>query len=91
MITRDDCFLNMEFHAEGGCTITVGPRGGVKTHMEIWRVNGAPKAWVRKSDVRVPVKHGMYDYGYVNWPTDAGLWHTRENCPVIKHFQNGDN
>ena len=31
-----------------------------------WRVNGAVKTWkTRPSEVKIPVKHGMYDYGYV--------------------------
>jgi hypothetical protein len=83
MITRDEALNASEFHAEGGCTKSVGPRGGVTTHMEIWRVKGSPKTWKRKDDVRVPVKYGMYDYGYVNWPDDRYHWHTRESCPLL--------
>ena len=31
-----------------------------------WRVNGKPKTWkTRLGEVRVPVKHGLYQYGYV--------------------------
>ena len=31
-----------------------------------WRVNGAVKTWkTRPDDVRVPIKHGMWDYDYV--------------------------
>lgn len=88
MIDSRDVQHESEFHAEGGCTVTVGPRGGVKTTMEIWRVNGQVKSWKRRPDLRVPVKHGMYDYSYVNWPVDRALWHTREACPVIRYFQN---
>jgi len=31
-----------------------------------WKVNGAPKTWkTRPDEVRVPVKHGLYNYGYI--------------------------
>lgn len=31
-----------------------------------WRVNGKPKTWkTRPDEVRVPLKHGLYDYGYL--------------------------
>lgn len=31
-----------------------------------WRVNGKPKQWVRAPErVSIPVKHGLYWYGYV--------------------------
>jgi hypothetical protein len=31
-----------------------------------WRVNGQPKTWKRDpSRVQVPVKHGLYTFGYV--------------------------
>lgn len=31
-----------------------------------WRVNGKPKTWKRSLDrVHVPLKHGMYDFGYL--------------------------
>lgn len=32
-----------------------------------WRVNGAPKTWkTRPTDVRVPLKHGLYSFGYLD-------------------------
>jgi hypothetical protein len=31
-----------------------------------WRVNGAVKFWkTRPKEFRIPVKHGMYDFGYI--------------------------
>ena len=31
-----------------------------------WKVNGIPRTWVRKPGrVQVPVKHGLYSYGYL--------------------------
>ncbi len=33
---------------------------------EQWRVNGKVKTWKRSPDrVRIPVKHGLYDYDYL--------------------------
>ena len=33
---------------------------------ERWRVNGQVKTWqTRPQDVRVPIKHGLYDYDYL--------------------------
>ncbi len=89
MITRQDATDENEFHAEGGCTVTVGPRGGVKVRMEIWRTNGAPKEWKRNDNVRTPVKYGMRSYSYVLWPSDAHLWHTRANCPILNRQKEG--
>ncbi len=38
-----------------------------------WRVNGKPKTWVtRPGEVRVPIKHGLYDFDYVT-ETDLAL------------------
>ena len=87
MITKQDVLTETEFHAEGGCSTTVEPRGGVKNHIEVWRVNGAVKTWKRRDDVIMPVKWGMGygrgSYSYVRWPQDAHLWHTRAACPVL--------
>jgi hypothetical protein len=31
-----------------------------------WKVNGKVKTWKRSPErVQVPVKHGLYDYGYI--------------------------
>jgi len=31
-----------------------------------WRVNGVVQTWkTRPNEFKVPVKHGMYDYGYI--------------------------
>ena len=31
-----------------------------------WRVNGKPKIWKRSpKQVQVPIKHGLYSYGYI--------------------------
>jgi hypothetical protein len=34
---------------------------------ERWKVNGKVKTWVRSPDkVKVPIKHGLYDYAYLD-------------------------
>ena len=34
--------------------------------MTKWRVTGNPKTWKRdESRVKVPVKHGLYNHGYI--------------------------
>jgi hypothetical protein len=34
--------------------------------MSRWKVTGIPKVWVRDtSRVKVPVKHGIYNHGYI--------------------------
>lgn len=89
-ITREDALSEMEFHANGGCTIEIGPRGGITKTMEVWRVNGRAHTWIRNENVRVPVKFGFRGtYSYVLWPAEASCWHTREACPVIRAFQTG--
>jgi hypothetical protein len=36
------------------------------TGMVKWKVTGKPKIWKRDaSRVKVPVKHGLYDHGYI--------------------------
>lgn len=31
-----------------------------------WKVNGKPKLWkTRPNEVKVPVKHGLYTFGYL--------------------------
>ena len=31
-----------------------------------WRVNGKTKLWkTRPNEIRIPLKHGLYDYGYL--------------------------
>jgi hypothetical protein len=40
-----------------------------------WRVNGKVKFWkTRPNDFKIPVKHGMYDYGYIT-PENVCLFH----------------
>lgn len=41
-------------------------RPGNRNGPERWRVNGKVKTWKRDaSAISVPIKHGLYEYGYV--------------------------
>ena len=43
-----------------------------------WKVNGKVKTWKRDpSGVKVPVKHGMYKYGYL---TEANIHMVEYKC-----------
>ena len=49
-----------------------------------WRVNGKIKTWkTRPGEFRLPVKHGMYDFGYI---TDRNLYmfHFNGDCHACK-------
>lgn len=81
MVTKEQAMTASEFHYYD-CTKTVGPRGGVTIKQEVWRRNGSTKTWKTRPDhFRVPVKHGLYSYGYVDH-TNAHLYHTAEDCPL---------
>lgn len=46
-----------------------------------WRVNGAVKTWkTRPNEFRIPVKHGMYDFDYVD-QDNIGMFHIYGTCP----------
>jgi hypothetical protein len=53
-----------------------------------WRVNGRPKTWKRDQDrVRVPLKHGLYSYDYLDENTLSLL--SLENGEVEEEDKNG--
>lgn len=48
-----------------------------------WRVNGTPKTWKRRPEsVRVPIKRGLYEYGYVDECT-MDCFHHSVDCPNL--------
>lgn len=84
MITKDEALTANEFHYTGKqqCTATTGTRGGVKLSYVKARRNGKTQTWkTRPDEFRVPVKHGLYEYGEITL-SDAENWHTAENCPL---------
>lgn len=84
-LTREQALNAREFHV-GQCTRTVGPRGGVTTHSEVWRRNGGTKTWVTRPDeYSIPIKYGMgygrRGYNYIT-QDQAQHWHCAEDCPL---------
>lgn len=83
MITKEQALTAQEFHEEP-CRRTIGPRGGVKDSVVVWRRNGATKTWkTRPNEFRVPVKYGLYSYGYIDH-ANAKFYHVPEDCPLLK-------
>jgi hypothetical protein len=81
MLTKNDAMTANEFHY-GQCTRTVGPRGGITVHQVVYRRNGATQTWkTRPNEYRIPVKHGMRDYGQIRH-YHADVVHTSANCPL---------
>jgi hypothetical protein len=74
-----------ELH-HGECIKTVGVRGGETLKQEFWRVNGQLKLWKRSPEkFELPLKHGLYNYGYLN-PSNIGNFHLPSECtPTVVH------
>jgi len=90
MITKEqavklgDGTLRGEIHcvAVRCCTNVFGSRGGVKTNRVIARPNGRCQTWkTRPNDFRLPVKHGMYEYGEIT-QDNADCFHLASDCPA---------
>lgn len=82
MITYEQAMTTREFHKEGACTRTVGPRGGVTVKVEVWRRNGKTQTWkTRPGEFRLPIKWGLKCYDAVT-DKDAHLLHVAEECPL---------
>ena len=81
-LTKEEALIADTFHY-GTCTKHVGKRGAIKRDIITYRRNGQTKTWKRNSSrFQVPVKHGLYDYGYVT-DENADMWHTLDNCPAF--------
>lgn len=64
----------------GECKLFIGPRGGQTLKVEAWRVNGAVKLWKKSPErVEIPLKHGLYDYGYID-EGNIGMFHKAVDC-----------
>ena len=82
MVTKEQAQTAHKFHC-GDCTRTVGPRGGVTVAQMVYRRNGRTQTWkTRPTHFSVPVKYGMYEYGYVDH-TNASHFHTLGDCPLL--------
>lgn len=66
MITKDEALVEDNFH-----TNSKRPDGTCYN----WRRNGQTKVWKTKpSTFRIPVKYGLYNYGYIT-PSNAHEFH----------------
>jgi hypothetical protein len=67
---------------EGECIRNVGPRGGVREHVTIWRVSGRVRTWKRDAArIEIPCKHGMYEH-YTFTQHHLSYLHRPEDCPL---------
>lgn len=81
-ITFDQAVTEREFHKNGGCHRSIGPRGGVTETREVWRRNGATKTWKRTpGKLSLPLKWGMRSYDSVN-ESELHLLHLPSECPL---------
>lgn len=75
-ITRDQALNARYFHVDS-C---------LGNKCSVWRRNGQTKTWKRSPErFRIPVKYGMYAYGYIDeTDLDRTDLHTAEDCPHRK-------
>jgi hypothetical protein len=72
---------DIQFHTDK-CRKEIGPRGGVREFVVIWRQNGAIKRWkTRPEEFRIPVKNGLRNYAYITHE-NAHLFHFADECPL---------
>ena len=65
-----------------GCSIEIGPRGGVKEHVTRVRLSGKLRTWKRTPDRwEQPVKYGLYVSMIIN-KDNAHFFHRAEDCPI---------
>jgi hypothetical protein len=73
MITKAQAIDAQYFHENG----TTNSSGGC----QIWRRNGKTKVWkTRPSEFRIPIKWGLYRYGYI-FEATAHEFHVEDDCP----------
>jgi len=67
----------------GKCVKTVGPRGGVTTKVERYRVASSVKTWVtRPGQYQFTVRYGIQKTTSVVTHCDADLLHLESECPI---------
>lgn len=81
-VSKQQAESDDRFHFAARCSSTTGPRGGVKTTVEVWRRNGETKLWkTRPTEFRVPIKFGQRSYSYLD-QGNAHEFHTEAECPL---------
>lgn len=75
--------LNASVFHEDGCTVSYGKTGRAHPDVKLiaWRRNGATQTWkTRPGAFRIPVKHGMYEYGAIYENEHV---HVADDCPAL--------
>jgi len=68
----------------GQCQVVVGPKGGRRSQVEIWRVNGQVKTWSTiPCRFSVPIKRGLRDYGYLT-NVNGRSFHLAGDCQPVE-------
>lgn len=71
MITKQQALTNNYFHMEPFPSTL---------KCKNWRRNGKTKTWkTRPNDFKVPIKHGLYDYAYID-QNNAQIFHLESEC-----------
>lgn len=78
-----DIFHFTGIRNECPCMIKVGPRGAKSVRIVRARVNGKCKTWVKSDRFKLPVVHGLKDFGYIE-DYNAFAFHREEDCPLNK-------
>lgn len=79
---HSDICKDIHYTGKADCARHVGKRGGIKEYVTHARPNGKCQTWKRDPlRFRLPVKHGMYDYGEIT-QDNAGDWHLASDCPL---------
>lgn len=82
MLTQEQALTVHDIHANG-CTRTVGPRGGVKTHIEQYRRASRTKLWKRSPERwEFKVKYGFSSRTYSVNETNVHEFHALTDCPL---------
>lgn len=75
----------------GECIDIVGPKGGLKSKRETWRVNGRAQTWKRDpARFSVPLKYGFNGpYTYLT-QDNAEDFHLASECKPVIHKRDRD-
>lgn len=71
MITKEQALTANYFQEV--TAVSINPPLNTHTKQRQWRRNGKTKVWKsadRSEHFRVPVKHGLYSYGYIEYTFD---------------------
>jgi len=76
-LTMDEAIA---FASERNATFAMNDEKNADGTAVRWRVNGKVKTWkTRPGEFKIPVKHGMYDYGYIT-EKNLHMFHLNGSC-----------